>query len=178
MNAGEDRPQCAACEQRILRAEGPRDALRDASVSRHLQACPQCSEFFESWGKIKPVLDRYRVPEPPEELIETIVGRTVPIFPTRPILERAEWRPARGRLLRVLLAVLVSLPLVILINALMGWALYEVAALLLPRTIALYCVGLFVVWASMAVSSGYASLPLLDALVRKSTARFQETAGP
>ena len=35
------------------------------------------------------------------------------------------------------------------------------------RTIALYCVGLFVVWASMAMSLGYASLPLLDTIVRK-----------
>jgi len=178
LNTGEGRLECSACEQRILRAEGPWDALRDASVSDHLQACTECREFFDALGEIKPVLDRYRVPEPAEGLIETVVGRTLPIFATRPVLESPERTPLNAGMFRVLLAGLVSLPLVIMINALMGWALYEVAALLLPRTIALYCVGLFVVWASMAVSSGYASLPLLEALVRKSTGRSPATADP
>jgi hypothetical protein len=76
-------------------------------------------------------------------------------------------------LFRIFLAGLVSLPLVILINALMGWGLYELTTSFLPRTIALYCVGLFVAWASLAMSFGYASLPFLGALVRSAPDRLR-----
>lgn len=175
MNSSQDGPGCSACEQRILGAEDPRDVLRDASVSDHIAACTECREFLQSLGEIKPLLDRYRVREPTEELIEAVLGRSLEALPAKPIPERI---PIRAGMLRILLAGLVSLPLVILINALMGWALYEVAVSLLPRTIAVYCVGLFVVWASMAVSLGYASLPLLDAFVRNPDGRLPVMADP
>ncbi len=175
MNTGQGRLDCSACEQRILGAADPGDALRDPSVSDHLAACTECKELFDSLGAIKPVLDRYRVREPTEDIIEAVLRRAPPVRSATPAPERA---PIHAGMFRVLLAGLVSLPLVILINALMGWALYEVAASLLPRTIALYCVGLFVVWASMAVSLGYASLPLLDAIVRKPAGRLPVMADP
>ena len=173
---GQGRLDCSACEQRILGAADPGDALHDPSVSDHLAACAECKELFDSLGAIKPVLDRYRVREPAEDIIEAVLRRAAPRF-------TPQSRPRRGPrvhagMFRVVLAGLVSLPLVILINALMGWALYEVAVSLLPRTIALYCVGLFVVWASMAVSLGYASLPLLDAIVRRPAGRLPVTADP
>ena len=76
---------------------------------------------------------------------------------------------------RVLLAGLVSLPLVILINALMVWGLYELTTSFLPRTIAIYCVGLFVAWASLAMSFGYASLPFLGVLVNRPSGRLRPT---
>jgi len=166
---------CSACEQRILGAADPRDALRDPSVSDHLAECTECKEFFDSLGAIKPVLDRYRVREPAEDVIEAVLRRAPQVHSAKLTPERA---PIHAGMFRVVLAGLVSLPLVILINALMGWALYEAAASLLPRTIALYCVGLFVVWASMAVSLGYASLPLLDAIVRKPAGRLPVMADP
>ena len=175
MNTGQGRQDCSACEQRILEAADPRDALRDPSVSDHLAACTECRELFDSLGAIKPVLDRYRVREPAEDVIEAVLRRAQKVHPATPTPVRA---PIHAGMFRVVLAGLVSLPLVILINALMGWALYEVAASLLPRTIALYCVGLFVVWASMAVSLGYASLPILDAILRKPAGRLPVMADP
>ena len=175
MTKGQGRMDCSACEQRILGATHPGDALRDPSVSDHLAACTGCREFCDSLGAIKPVLDRYRVRAPAEEVIEAVLRRAPRVHSARPTPERA---PSHAGMFRVVLAGLVSLPLVILINALMGWALYEVANSLLPRTIALYCVGLFVVWASMAVSLGYASLPLLDAMVRKPAGRLPVMADP
>jgi len=171
LNTGQGRLDCSACEQRVLDAAAPGDALHDPSVSDHLAACAECKELFDSLGAIKPVLDRYRVRAPAEDIIEAVLRRAAPqVHSVKPTPERA---PIHAGMFRVVLAGLVSLPVVILINALMGWALYEVAASLLPRTIALYCVGLFVVWASMAVSLGYASLPILDAMVRKPAGRFR-----
>lgn len=175
MTKGQGRMGCSACEQRILGAADPRDALRDPSVSDHLAECTECKELFDSLGAIRPVLDGYRVREPAEEVIEAVLRRVPQVLSAMPTPERA---PVHAGMFRVVLAGLVSLPLVILINALMGWALYEVTASLLPRTIALYCVGLFVVWASMAVSLGYASLPLLDAVVRKPAGRLPVMADP
>lgn len=176
MNTGQGRLDCSACEQRILEAADSGDALHDPSVSDHLAVCAECKELFDSLGAIKPVLDRYRVREPAEDIIEAVLRRAAPqVHSVKPTPERA---PIHAGMFRVVLAGLVSLPVVILINALMGWALYEVAASLLPRTIALYCVGLFVVWASMAMSLGYASLPLLDAIVRKPAGRLPVTADP
>ncbi len=164
MNTSRGTLDCSVCEQKILNAATPGDALHDASVSAHLAACPECTEFFESIRDVKPVLDQYQVREPTEALIETVLVRTHRVQPAMRIPER---EPNRAGMFRIVLAGLVSLPLVILVNALMGWALYEAALSLLPRTVAVYFVGLFVVWASMAVSLGYASLPLLDAIVRK-----------
>lgn len=175
MNTSQGILDCSACEQKILDASDPRDALRDSSVSNHLASCPECREFMECLGAVKPVLDRYQVLEPTEALMDTVINRTFQVQPSRQVAEKA---PLTAGMFRVLLAGLVSLPLVILINALMGWALYEVAVSLLPRTIAVYFVGLFVVWASMAVSFGYASLPLLDALVKRPVGRLPAMADP
>jgi hypothetical protein len=153
-----------------LSAGNLEDALVDSSVADHVAECRECSAFLESLREVKPALDQYRVLEPTAELIETVISRALVKGSAHLVPERTPVDPA---LFRVLLASLVSLPLVILINALMGWALYELAALLLPRTVALYCIGLFVVWASLAVSFGYASLPFLGALVRHSPGRLR-----
>jgi len=175
LNKDQGKLDCSACEQKILGAADPRDVLRDPSVSDHLAACTECKELIDSLGAIKPVLDRYRVRVPTVDVIEAVLRRAPQVHSSTPRPERG---PMCAGMFRVVLAGFVSLPLVILIDALVGWALYEVAASLLPRTIALYCVGLFVVWASMAVSLGYASLPLLDAMVRKPAGRFPVMADP
>ena len=161
---------CSACEQALLRAEMLEDVLSDSSVADHLTACRDCTDFFESLKDVKPVLDQYRVREPPEELIETVLDRTVHRHAAGRLPDSA-WKDAG--LFRILLAGLVSLPLVILVNALMGWGLYELATSFLPRTFALYCVGLFVAWASLAMSFGYASLPFLGALVQRPPGRLR-----
>lgn len=170
MHRDPGRLDCAACEQAILLTEALEDGLKDSSVADHVAECRECREFFESLREVKPVLDQYRVPELSEELIETVLRRAV-----QP--HAADLVPERDRIdagvFRALLAGLVSLPLVILINTMMGWALYEVAISLLPRTIALYCVGLFVAWVSLAMSFGYASLPFLGALVRNAPGRLR-----
>jgi predicted anti-sigma-YlaC factor YlaD len=170
MHRDAGRLDCSACEQAILRAEALEDALNDSSVADHVAECGECREFFESLREVRPALDQYRVREPSEELIETVLLRAVQPHAADLVPERAR---VDAGVFRVLLAGLVSLPLVILINAMMGWALYEVAISLLPRTIALYCVGLFVVWASLAMSFGYASLPFLGAFVNRPTGRLR-----
>lgn len=168
MGRDPERLDCSACEQTILTAERLEDALRDSSVSDHLETCRQCREFFESLSVVRPALDRYRVREPSEQLIETVLSRAGQRHPADLVPEGAD-----VSVFRVLLAGIVSLPLVILVNALMGWAFYEAAAFLLPRMAALYCVGLFVVWASLAMSFGYASLPFLGALVKRPAGRLR-----
>jgi hypothetical protein len=168
------RPACQACEQALLRTDDLEAAAMDSSVAGHIAVCGECTELFEALKEVKPVLDRYQVAEASEELIETVLGRAL-LF--RPVDLATERPPVDAGLFRVLLAGLVSLPLMILINGVMGWALYELAASVLPRTLALYCVGLFAVWASLAVSFGYASLPFLGALVGKPTGRLR-IAGP
>ena len=169
MHRDAGRLDCSACEQAILRAEALEDALNDSSVTDHVAECGECREFFESLREVRPALDQYRVREPSEVLIETVLRRAVQPHAADLVPERAR---IDAGVFRVLLAGLVSLPLVILINAMMGWALYEVAISLLPRTIALYCVGLFVVWASLAMSFGYASLPFLGAFVNRPAGRL------
>jgi len=170
LNTRPEKMHCSACEQRILGADDPRDALRDSSVADHVAACRECTAFFDSLRDVKPALDQYRVREPSEELIETVLRRAVQPRPPPLVPETAR---IDAGLFRVLLAGLVSLPLVILINALMGWGLYELATSFLPRTIALYCVGLFVAWASLAMSFGYASLPFLGVLVKRPAGRLR-----
>ena len=170
MHRDAGRLDCSACEQAILRAEALEDALNDSSVTDHVAECGECREFFESLREVRPALDQYRVREPSEVLIETVLRRAVQPHAADLVPERAR---IDAGVFRVLLAGLVSLPLVILINTMMGWALYEVAISLLPRTIALYCVGLFVVWASLAMSFGYASLPFLGAFVNRPAGRLR-----
>ncbi len=164
MERSRNRLDCSDCEQRILGAQSPTHALADSGVSDHIAACADCRELYEGLAEIGPALDRYRFPEPTEALLEKVVGRALQIHAARPSPARV---PVRAGVFRLLLAGLVSLPMVVLINALIGWALYEAAVSFLPRTIALYCVGLFAVWASMAVSLGYASLPLMSAIVSR-----------
>jgi predicted anti-sigma-YlaC factor YlaD len=166
---------CSDCEQRILGADSGGDAPADSGVSDHIAACADCRALYESLAEIKPVLDRYRVGEPAEALLQKVVGRALQVQSARPTPATV---PARAGVFRLLLAGLVSLPLVVLINALIGWALYEAAISLLPRTIALYCGGLFAVWASMAVSLGYASLPLMNAIVSRPSDRPDGTDRP
>jgi len=159
----------------MLGADRPGDALRDPAVSGHLAACKDCRAFFESLQAVKPLLDRYRVPDPTVERMETVVSGTLQAYAPRPAPERV---PIPTGMFRVVLAGLVALPLVILINTLTGWALYELAVSLLPRSLALYCVGLFVVWASLAVSFGYATLPFLGALVISHRVDFRQDLRP
>jgi len=170
MHPQQGRPACQACEQALLRADDLEAAARDSSVAGHIAVCRECTELFEALKEVKPVLDRYRVPEASQELVETVLARALEIRPATPAPEKAT---VQARMFRVLLAGLVSLPLVIMVNTVMGWALYELAASVLPRMVALYCVGLFAVWASLAVSVGYASLPFLNALVGKPTGRLR-----
>ena len=170
MNVRQGRLNCQACEQRILSARNLEAEPLDSFVADHVAECSECRAFLESLREVKPALDQYRVLEPAAELIETVLSRALQQGSANLVSDRAPIDPG---FFRVLLASLVSLPLVILINALMGWALYELTALLLPRTVALYCVGLFVVWASLAVSFGYASLPFLGALVRHPPGRLR-----
>jgi len=159
MTDDRERIDCTECEQRLLDAADPAAVLDDGVVSAHVDGCPECREFLETLTAVKAPLDHYTVPEPPGGLVEEVLARATR---PRPLAVAAFSREA---LLRVVAAGLAAFPLVVLVNALMGWAFYEAALFVLPRTIALYCIGVFAVWTSLGVALGYASLPFLHLVV-------------
>jgi len=161
---------CTACEQRLLSAEDLDAAGEELAVSGHLAGCSGCREFFESLGAVKVPLDKYRVPDPSEELLESVIAGALNVRQGDGN-EAADAALARANLIRIVMGGLVAFPLVLLINTLVGWALFEFTSLLFPRAIALYCISLFVLWASLGVSLSYASLPFLSLLAGKSSGR-------
>lgn len=162
MTEDRERIDCAECEQRLLDAADPTAALEDGDLSAHTDGCPECREFLETLRAVKAPLDQYVVPEPPGDLVEQVLARAPRPRP------RAIAALSREGLLRVVAAGLAAFPLVALVNALMGWAFYEAALFILPKTIALYFIGVFVAWTSLGVALGYASLPFLHLVVRRS----------
>ena len=155
---------CAECEQRLLDAHDLDGARQAPSVAAHLDGCPRCTDLLASLEDMKGHLDSYRVREPSEELIQAV------LFRSRRYRHRATapaTAPSSASLFRVVLAGLAALPFVLLINTALGWALYELAIYVLPRTAALYCFALFVAWATLGTSLSYASLPFLSLLAGK-----------
>jgi len=158
-----EQTDCACCEQRLLEAGEVEAAASAEGVREHLSACARCAEFYDSLREVKPYLDRCRVPEPAEALIAAVLADARRLLPSAALREPERASLPAG-LFRVVLASLTALPLVVLINAALGYALFEFAAMVLPRTLALYCVGLFAAWVSLGVSLSYASLPFLSLL--------------
>jgi hypothetical protein len=161
--------ECEAFEQKLLETEDPAHLLHDPTLAGHLDSCQRCSKLCRDFLPIRAHLEAYKVPELPGPILEKVLARAqrLPHVPQAalPVRTGPEWA-------RIFAAGLAALPFVILINAVMGWALYEFAVSFLPRSVALYCVGLFVLWASLGVSLSYASLPFLSlipgsALVRR-----------
>ena len=152
---------CALLEQRLLGSDDPDELLRDPAVTGHLRTCPDCSELFRSLAPIKASLDRYRVREPSEEILNRVLDQAGRFPHVRETEAVGLGRPGLGR---IVAAGLAALPAVILINTIMGWALYEFAISFLPRSVAMYCIALFALWASLGVSLSYASLPFLSLL--------------
>lgn len=169
MTKASDAMDCARCEQRVLALDRPGDARLDPCLRAHLDRCEACRSLAEALGEVKTSLDAYRVEDPGEELLQRVMKGAGELQAARPIPVAREVKG--GELARVLVAGLCVLPVVLVLDSLIGWALYEVSASLLPRTLALYCTGLFVAWASLAVSLSYASLPLLTLLPRAGPGR-------
>jgi hypothetical protein len=157
----QEKLDCTACEERLLGADDLNALRQDPSVAGHLAECTQCAELFSSLREVKVHLDGYKVPAPSEELIQTVLTRACRLGESAPAPDAA---PSRAGLYRVVLAGLAVFPVVLTINIVLGWALYEFTTYVLPRTIALYCVALFVAWASLGISLSYASLPFLHLL--------------
>lgn len=170
MTDDRERIDCAECEQRLLDAADPAAALDDGPVSAHMDGCPECREFLETLQAVKAPLDRYTVPGFPEALVEGVLAKA---RRPRPLAFAAL---SREGLLRVVAAGLAAFPLVALVNALMGWAFYEATLFVLPKTIALYCIGVFAVWTSLGVALGYASLPFLHMAVGRPEGPVRATA--
>jgi hypothetical protein len=150
---------CTALEQKLLDTDSPDGLLHDPAAAEHLRTCEACSELFRSLAPIKASLDQYTVREPSEEIMNRILDQARR-FPLVPETQAAGW--SKPGLVRIVAAGVAALPVVILINTIMGWALYEFAASFLPRSVAMYCISLFVLWASLGVSLSYASLPFLS----------------
>lgn len=157
----QEKLDCTACEQRLLEAEDLETARLHESVAQHLADCPSCADFSHTLFGVKIHLDRYKIPEPEGELIHAVLARAGRLQPTA---QAEKAIPSSATLFRVVLAGLAALPFVLLINAVFGYALYEFAIFVLPRTVALYLIGLFVAWVSLGVSLSYASLPFLSML--------------
>jgi len=156
---------CTTCEEMLLGAEDLRAASQDVAVAHHLSRCRQCADLFESLAEVKVHLDQYRIPEPGEHLVEAVLAQAATLLRESPVRATIA-APSRATLFRVVMAGLAALPFVVLINTVLGWALYECAVYVLPRTIALYCLGVFVGWVSLTVSLSYASLPFLSMLAK------------
>jgi hypothetical protein len=153
--------ECEIFEQKLLETEDPGHLLHDPALAGHLDSCRSCSELCRDFLPIRAHLEAYKVRELPGPILEKVLAQAhrVPHLPRAelPVRTNPGWGWAR-----VFGAGLAALPIVILINTVMGWALYEFAVSVLPRSVALYCVGLFVLWASLGISLSYASLPFLS----------------
>jgi len=131
----------------------------DPSAGPHPEGCESLAALGRDFPSIREALDSYRVLEPSALLLERVRAQALRFPHASPAWQASHPRPG---LLRILAAGLAALPIVLLINAAMGWALYEIAASFLPRPAAWYCVALFVLWVSLGVSLSYASLPFLS----------------
>lgn len=158
---------CTQCEQRLLEAHDLEGTRQDPPVAAHLADCSRCADFLACLKDVKGHLDGYRVREPSEELIQGVLARS---RGQRQKALQVETVPSMAILFRVVLAGLAALPVVLLINTALGWALYEIAVYVLPRTAAFYCMALFVAWATLGTSLSYASLPFLSLLAGKQKA--------
>jgi len=150
---------CDIFEQKLLEAEDPALLPGDPTLAAHLHHCESCKELYRDFLLIRGSLEAYQVREPSKDLLKRVHDQALR-FP-RASMETAATRTRSG-LLRILAAGVVALPIVLLINTVMGWALYEIASSVLPRSVAQYCIGLFILWASLGVSLSYASLPFLS----------------
>jgi len=157
------REDCALFEQRILDARDAAPPERDPALAEHLRGCEGCRALCRDLMDIRPSLQAYRVRDPSEELLHRVGEQAARFARTVAEPEGHRQRPA---VIRVLAAGLAALPMVVLINAGMGWALYELLSAVLPLPLARYGVGLFVLWASLSVSLSYATLPFLSLLPR------------
>ena len=164
---------CTACEEALLGADRLEAEVADPALVAHLAGCPDCRGFLDSLRQIKPALDRCAVAEPSEALMTAVLTEALRL---RPALPARDPLPARLALGRIVLAGLAALPLVVLINAALGWAVYALAAIWLPQTLALYCIGVFIVWASLGVSLSYASIPFLPMLATRQPPRGRAPA--
>lgn len=172
MKVPQEKPDCTACEQRLLEAEDLHALRQEETVAGHLADCPSCADLYDSLLAVKVHLDQYVVQEPAQELIHAVLARTESL---QPAVKAQDTTPSSASLFRVVLAGLAALPLVLLINTLTGWALFELASFVLPRILALYCIGLFVAWASLGVSLSYASLPFLSLLAGETPHRARRS---
>lgn len=153
---------CAAFEQRILQGRDTAVPAGDPAVAAHLRECEACRALWSDLRAIRESLDAFGVREPSEALLLRVEDQALR-FAARAAAEPAGPR-ARTGITRLVAAGLAALPIVVLINAVMGWGLYELLSLALPRPVAWYGVGLFALWASLGVSLSYASLPFLSLL--------------
>jgi len=177
---GSREQDCRALEQRFRGTEDLLALADDRSVASHLRMCGGCSELYLSLLPVKGALDRYEVAGPPEAVVNRFVDQALR-FSRLP----AATAPDRVRraLLRVVPAGLAALPVVVLVDTLTGWLLYEAAVSILPRSVAVYCVALFVLWATLGISLSYATLPFLSLLpgvpgTREGGARDRGPPGP
>jgi len=154
-----EKEDCTVFEQRILDARDTALPDGDPALGAHVRDCESCREFWSDLRSIRESLDAYGVREPSEALLLRVGDQALRFAGAT---AEPEGPATRAGMIRLLAAGLAALPVVLLINALMGWGLYELLALALPRSLALYGLGLFVLWASLSVSLSYASLPFLS----------------
>ena len=150
---------CTLFQQSVIDGADPGRDASEVPSGAHPGACERCAGFRRDLLAIRSSLDGYRVREPSAQLLETVRAQALRFPRAAAAPEAARAWP---RLLRILAAGLAALPVVLLVNAALGWALYEIASSFLPPSAAWYCLALFVMWVSLGVSLSYASLPFLS----------------
>ena len=158
--------ECERAKERILDAftRGEASSLRSADIASHIDGCASCSSLVEDLDMLRSRLDLYEVPPVPNQVLQsTLTGAR------EAVSAGAQWR--RRVVFKLVLAALISLPFVVGINSVTGWALYGIVESILSRPIANYVLITFILWTTVGASLTFGSLPFFSLLTRNDPRR-------
>jgi len=158
---------CEQFQELIMDAfvRGGSSSSRSPDIAFHLERCASCSSLAEDLDRLRSRLDLYEVPPPvPNRALQsTIAGAR------EAVSAGARWR--RIVVFRLVLAALISLPFVVGVNSVAGWAIYEIVESILSRPIANYVLVTFILWTTVGASLTFGSLPFFSLLTRNDPRR-------
>ncbi len=157
---------CDRIKERILDAftRDEVSSLRSADMTSHIEDCASCRSLVEDLDTLRSGLDLYEVPTVPNRVLQSTVAGA-----RKAASGATQWH--RHVVFRLVLAALLSLPFVVGINSITGWALYGIVESLLSRPIANYVLLTFILWTTVGASLTFGSLPFFSLLTRNDPRR-------